>query len=116
MSVLLVVGILAGPVGTLVCRLQCVSAAVDEERAAGACGDHGASPAVRLRAGAPPCDEVVGVPAVKQERFDSTCLAAVELPSTLPRFPSEGDRRRESRPTRPVVELAFTGTDLPLRI
>jgi hypothetical protein len=115
-AALLVLAALAGPVGTLVCRLQCVGAAVGAVHTLGPCGQHGGSPDARLRADATPCDERVGPAAVKPERFEPSSPAVAESLSA-PREP----RRHASpaivpAPSKPLPRLAFVGTDLPLRI
>jgi hypothetical protein len=115
-AALLVVAAVAGPVGTLVCRLQCVGAAVVAVHAPGACGHHGGSPDVTLRADATPCDERVGPAAVKPERFEpsSPALAASLNALWAPRH--HAPSTVALAPSRPLPRWAFVGTDLPLRI
>jgi hypothetical protein len=114
-AALLVIAMAAGPVGTLVCRLQCLGAAAVAVHAPGPCG-HGGSPDVTLRADATFCDERVGPAAEKPERFEPSSPAVAESLSAL------REPRRHARPTvalapsRPLPDLVFGGTDLPLRI
>jgi|LNFM01.2.fsa_nt_gb hypothetical protein len=117
-AALLVLAALAGPVGTLVCRLQCVGAAVGAAvvavHAPGPC--HGGSPNARLRANATPCDERVGPAAVKPERFEPASPAVTVALSALREPRRHASPAIVPAPSMPLPHLAFVGTDLPLRI
>ena len=115
-AVLLMIGTLAGPAGTLVCRLQCSSAAKAEVEASSHCTEHASANAVLRPPAATPCNELAGAPAVKQERFEDPGPASIGSPVARLEAILEASQRPASSPPRPRRIVAFIGTDLPLRI
>ena len=115
-AALLIIAMAAGPVGTLVCRVECLGAAAVAVHAPGPCAHHGGSPELTLRADATPCDERVGPAAVKPERFEPSSPALAASVSALWGPRHHAPSTVALAPSRPLTRLAFVGTDLPLRI
>ena len=109
------VAMLACPIGTVVCRLQCLTLTSDLV-APRPCEHHGASPAATLRAETLACDELDVVLAVKPERVEDPRGAAVQVHRGAVEPPLGLAEQRGHPVSRPPPEPSFTGTDLPLRI
>jgi hypothetical protein len=115
-AALVLLGILACPVGTLVCRMQCLISNSQPAQASSPCEQHGVPTAPTLRADTTVCDEGLVVTAVKQERIEDPRPAPVD--ARLAALEPPPYRSPEHRPfaSSPPPEPPFSGTNLPLRI
>jgi hypothetical protein len=116
MAALVLLGMLVYPVGTLVCRMQCLVAAAQPAGASSPC-EHEAGAEPTLQADTRVCDELAPAAAVKQERLEDPRPSPVEGPAAAalspPRYSSPLGAQLASSPP---PKLPFSGTDLPLRV